>query len=57
MISSAEISPNGGSLTVRMSLTFRKHGGRKRVVAPDEIGGVDLLRRGQLAHIGERAGF
>ncbi len=35
MTSSAEISPDGGSLTVRMLLTFRKHGGRKRVVAPD----------------------
>jgi len=35
MISSAEISPDGGSLTVRMPLTFPKHGGRKRVVAPD----------------------
>ena len=35
MISSAEISPDGGSLTVRMPLTFRKQGGRKRVVAPD----------------------
>ncbi len=35
MISSAEISPDGGSLTVRMPLTFRKHGGCKRVVAPD----------------------
>ncbi len=35
MIPSAEISPDGGSLTVRMPLTFRKHGGRKRVVAPD----------------------
>ena len=35
MIPSAEISPDGGSLTVRMPLTFPKHGGRKRVVAPD----------------------
>ncbi len=35
MTSSAETSPDGGSLTVRMPLTFRKHGGRKRVVAPD----------------------
>jgi len=35
MTSSVEISPGGSSLTVHMPLTFRNHGGRKRVVAPD----------------------
>ena len=33
-MASAEISKDGGSLTVRVPLAFRKRGGRKLVVAP-----------------------
>jgi hypothetical protein len=34
-MSGAEISPDGSALTVRIPLTFGKHGGRKLVIAPD----------------------
>jgi hypothetical protein len=30
----ADISQDGSTLTVRVPLTFRKHGGRKLVIAP-----------------------
>jgi hypothetical protein len=33
-MSGAEISQDGSTLTVRVPLTFRKHGGRKLVIAP-----------------------
>ncbi len=45
MIPSAEISPDGDRLTVRMLLAFRKHGGLKRVVAPDGAKGWTAPRQ------------
>lgn len=35
-MSMAEISPDGSTLTVRVPLTFRKRGGRKLVIAPQD---------------------
>ena len=35
MIPQAEMSPDGRSVTVRVPLTLRRRGGRKRVVVPD----------------------